>query len=121
MGAVQPGSNVAQAFLPVWILSSQVLKRCAGRRTAMTRKTRVWLLFLLVLFLLSLATTSYSKTVDTVLICLRLTLVAIMSVLTVREWLRIQRTRPGSETQARTDAGNSILRRLRRWYYDEEE
>jgi hypothetical protein len=87
----------------------------------MRRKTRVWLLFLLVLFLLSLATTSYSKTVDRVLICLRLTLIAIMSVLTAREWWRSQRTPPGSETQARPDAGNSLLRRLRRWYYDEEE
>ena len=86
----------------------------------MTRKTRVWLLFLLVLFLLSLATTSNSKIVDRVLICLRLTLVAIMSVLTVREWLRIQRTGHGSDTQDRPDAGNSLLRRLRRWYYDED-
>jgi hypothetical protein len=87
----------------------------------MRRKTRVWLLFLLVLFLLSLAGTSYSKTVDRVLICLRLTLIAIMSVLTVREWLRSQRTPPDSEMQDRPDASNSLLRRLRRWYYDEEE
>ena len=86
----------------------------------MTRKTRVWLLFLLVLFLLSLATTSYSKTVDRVLICLRLTLIAIMSVLTVREWLRSQRTGPDSSTEDRTGAGNSLFRRLRRWYYDED-
>src|SRR5260370_13795837 len=114
MGAVQPGSNVAQAFLPVWILSSQVLKRCAGRRTAMTRKTRVWLLFLLVLFLLSLAGTSYSKTVDRVLIGLRLTVVAIISVLTVREWLLSQRTGPDSNTEDPTRPRNSLLRPLRR-------
>src|SRR5260370_6883054 len=82
----------------------------------MTRKTRVWLLFLLVVFLLSLAATPYSKTVDAVLIGLRLTLVAILSVLTVREWLRSQRTRPGSEMQARPDAGNSLFRRLRPGY-----
>jgi len=87
----------------------------------MRRKTRVWLLFLLVLFVLSLATTSYSKTVDRVLICLRLTLIAIMSVLTAREWWRSQRTRPDSEMQTRPEAGNSLLRRLRRWYYDEDE
>ena len=86
----------------------------------MTRKTRVWLLFLLALFLLSLAATPYSKTVDIVLIGLRLTLIAIMSMLTVREWLRSQRTQHGSETQHRPDAGNSLLRRLRRWYYNED-
>jgi len=85
----------------------------------MARKTRVWLLFLLVLFLLSLAASPYSKTVDRVLICLRLTLVAIMSVLTVREWMRRQRDRFGSHTESRSDAGDSLLRRLRRWYYDE--
>jgi hypothetical protein len=87
----------------------------------MTRKTRVWLLFLFVLFVLSLSTTSYSKTVDRVLICLRLTLIALMSVLTVREWLRIQRNRHDSEIEDHHDAGNSLLRRFRRWYHDEEE
>jgi len=82
----------------------------------MARKTRVWLLFLLLLFLLSLAASPYSKTVDRVLICLRLTLLAIMSILTVREWLRSQRKRPGPEVP---DRGDSLLRRIRRWYYDE--
>ncbi|HEY6392322.1 MAG TPA: hypothetical protein VIX89_13640 [Bryobacteraceae bacterium] len=85
----------------------------------MARKTRVWLLFLFLLFLLSLAASPYSKTVDRVLICLRLTLIAIMSVLTVREWLRSQRPRPRPEVQTRPGAGESLLRRLRRWYYDE--
>ena len=105
---------MAQAFLPVWIVRRFFT-------IAMTRKTRVWLLFLLVLFLLSLATTSYSKTVDRLLIGLRLMLIAIMSVLTAREWWRSQRTRNGSEMQDRPDAGNSLLRRFRRWYHDEEE
>jgi hypothetical protein len=85
----------------------------------MARKTRVWLLFLLFLFLLSLAASPYSKTVDRVLMCLRLTLIAIMSILTVREWMRHQRNRFGSHTQSRFDAGDSLLSRIRRWYYDE--
>jgi len=86
----------------------------------MARKTRVWLLFLLLVFLLSLAASPSSKTVDIILICLRLTLVGIMSALTLREWFRSQRTRPDSEMQARPDAGDSLLRRLRRWYFDEQ-
>ncbi len=86
----------------------------------MARKTRVWLLFLVLVFLLSLAATPYSKTVDIILICLRLTLVALMSILTLLEWWRSQRTRPGSEIQAHPDAGDSLLRRLRRWYFDEQ-
>jgi hypothetical protein len=90
-----------------------------GRTNSMARKTRVWLLFLFVLFLLSLATTPYSKTVDAILICLRLTLVAIMSILTLREWLKSQRTGSEWETQTRPKAGDSLLRRLRRWYFDE--
>jgi hypothetical protein len=87
--------------------------------TTMARKTRVWLLFLLLLFLLSLAASPYSKAVDRVLICLRLTLVALMSILTVREWLRYQRNRFGSHTHSQPDAGDSLLRRIRRWYYDQ--
>jgi hypothetical protein len=86
----------------------------------MTRKTRVWLLFLLFLFLLSLAASPYSKTVDRVLMGVRLTLVAIMSVLTVREWLWHQRDRFGSRRHSQPDAGDSLLRRIRRWYYDEQ-
>ncbi len=82
----------------------------------MARKTRIWLLFLFLLFLLSLAASPYSKAVDMALICLRLTLVAIMSVLTLREWLRHQRKR--SDTEPDTD--DSLLRRLRRRYFDEQ-
>jgi hypothetical protein len=85
----------------------------------MTRKTRAWLLFLLFLFLLSLTASPYSKTVDRVLICLRLTLVAIMSILTVREWLRHQRNEFGPHRESQPDAGDSLLRRIRRWYYGE--
>ena len=88
----------------------------------MARKTRGWLLFLLFLFLLSLGVSPYSKTVDRVLICLRLTLIAIMSILTVREWLKHQRDQRdpfGSHRQSHPDAGESLLRRIRRWYFDE--
>jgi len=86
----------------------------------MTRKIRVWLLFLLLLFLLSLTASPYSKIVDRVLMGLRLTLVAIMSILTVREWLRHQRQQIGPHRESEPDAGDSLLRRLRRWYYGEQ-
>jgi hypothetical protein len=84
----------------------------------MARKTRIWLLFLFLLFLLSLAASPYSKAVDMTLIGARLTLVAVMSVLTLREWLRHQRQRPNSEIEDPPAPSDSLLRRLRRWYFD---
>jgi hypothetical protein len=83
-------------------------------------KTAGWTLFLGCLLLLSFAaTTPYSKTADVALISLRLTLVAVLSVLVVRERWRHQddsqkRAHPSS------DATGTILQRFRRWYYDEQ-
>ncbi len=82
----------------------------------MRRKILVWLLFLFCLLLLSLAATPYSKTADLALISLRLTLIAIVSILAVREWWR---NRHGRQA-AGSDAADSILRRLRRWYYGDQ-
>jgi hypothetical protein len=79
----------------------------------MRRKILAWLLFLLCLLLLSLAATPYSKTADLALISLRLTLIAVVSVLAVREWWR---HRHGLQVPD-PNAGDTILRRLRRWYY----
>jgi len=67
----------------------------------------VWLLFLLCLLVLSLAATPFSKAADVALICERLTLIAVVSVLAMREWWR----------HRHGDVAGTILRRLRRWYY----
>jgi len=80
-----------------------------------------WALFLLCLFLLSFAaTTPYSKTADLALISLRLALVAVLSILVVRERWRHADAQP-KDAHPSSDAGDSILQRLRRWYYDAED
>ena len=82
----------------------------------MRRKILVWLLFLLCLLLLSLGATPWSKAADAALISARLTLIAIVSILAVREWWRHRKGRPALGA----DAGDTVLRRLRRWYYGDE-
>lgn len=86
----------------------------------MRSKTAGWTLFLGCLLLLSFAAiTPYSKTADFALISFRLALVAVLSILIVRERWRHQ---DGSQVGARpsSDVGDTILERFRRWYYDEQ-
>ena len=85
----------------------------------MKGKIRAWALFLLSLLLLSFAATSpYSKTADLALISLRLALVAVLSILVVRERWR-HRDAQRKDTHPSSDAGDTLLQRSRRWYYDE--
>ena len=80
-----------------------------------------WALFFLCLLLLSFAaTTPYSKTADVALISLRLALVAVLSILVVRERWRHRDDRQQPPTRPKSDAGDTILQRFRRWYYDEQ-
>ena len=79
----------------------------------MRRTVLVWLLFLLCIFVLSLAATPYWKTADVTIICLRLTVIAVASVLAVREWWRHRHGREDVSAPRR----ETLLRRLRRWYY----
>lgn len=82
----------------------------------MRRKILVWLLFLLCLLLLSLGATPWSRTADATLISVRLTLIAIVSILAVREWWMHRHGRPAKGP----DLANTVLGRLRRWYYGDE-
>jgi len=77
-------------------------------------------LFLLCLLLLSLAATPYSKTADLALMSLRLALVAVLSILVVRERWKHQDDAQGSDPRPHPDGGDRFLQRLRRWYYDDE-
>ncbi len=83
-------------------------------------KAAGWALFLGCLLLLSFAaTTSYSKTADLALISVRLAIVTILSILLVRErWRHRDDMRQQSENGS--GANDSMLRRFRRWYYDEQ-
>jgi hypothetical protein len=79
----------------------------------MRRKAGAWMLFLVFLLLLSLGFTQYGQIANYVLISIRLALVAVLSILVVRE-----RWKYRHDLQA-TDSRDTVLRRFRRWYYDE--
>lgn len=87
----------------------------------MRGKTAGWALFLGCLLLLSFAaTTTYSKTVDLALISLRFAIVVVLSILVVRErWRHCEDPRQ-QDTRSSSYAGETFLRRFRRWYYDEQ-
>jgi hypothetical protein len=86
----------------------------------MTKKALPWALFLVSILLLSLAATPYSRIADATLISLRLTLVAVLSILVVREKWRKRHEPPGKTAQSGSDAGDKFLQRLRRWHYGDE-
>jgi hypothetical protein len=87
----------------------------------MRGKVGAWALFLGCLLLLGFtATTHYSKTADLALISLRLALLAVLSILVVRERWRHRDDQQQRETHSRPDAGDTILQRFRRWSYDEQ-
>jgi hypothetical protein len=80
------------------------------------------MLFVGCLLLLSFAsTTRYSKTADLALIGLRLALLVLLSTLALREQWKRYRHLQGSSVHSKLDAGDTALRRVRRWFYDEPE
>ena len=85
----------------------------------MRRKVGAWILCLGFLLLLSLGFTQYSQTANYLLIAIRLTLVAVLSILFVRERWKYRHHPQGTQNGVTQDAGDTILRRVRRWYYDE--
>jgi hypothetical protein len=68
----------------------------------------------LCLLALSFSATPYSRAANQVLVGARLALVAVLSVLTVREWWRKQK-----QLSRSVDASDGLLHRWRRWYHDE--
>jgi hypothetical protein len=84
-------------------------------------KTAGWALFFGSLFLISFAaTTPYSRTSDLALVLLRLALVAVGSILVVRERWRHRDEQAHGDPHPKSDAGDTVLQRFRRWYYDEQ-
>jgi hypothetical protein len=84
-----------------------------------SRKLGGWILFIACLLLLSLGATPYHKVADSALIAIRLSLVFILSALVVRERWNHRRDVPGGRGQP-YDSSESVLQRMRRWYYDDE-
>jgi hypothetical protein len=70
------------------------------------------------MLLLSLGFTPYSQTANYLLISVRLALIAVLSILFVRERWKYRHHPQGTE-HVTPDAGDSILRRCRQWFYDE--
>jgi hypothetical protein len=85
------------------------------------RKTLGWVLFLVGLLLLSLAATPYSRTATVALMCVRLALLILVSILTLRERWKHREYPQGTPAPGKPDAGDRLLQRLRRWYYDDEQ
>ena len=79
-----------------------------------------WIVFLAVLLLLSFAATpsfKYSRAADLSMIAVRFSLVILLSVLVVREkWTHRD---DADDPQIKSGANDTILQRLRRWYYDD--
>jgi hypothetical protein len=76
------------------------------------------MLFLVFLLLLSLGFTEYGQIANYLLISIRLVLITILSTLFVRERWKYRNDRQGTENRVTPDAGDTVLRRVRRWYYD---
>jgi len=83
----------------------------------MRKKIWAWSIFLVCFLVLSLGATAYSGLANGALIGARLTLLAVLSVLTVREWWRGRQDLDGKWEGRRADAGDRFLRHWRDWYY----
>jgi len=84
--------------------------------TSRKGRLRGWILFVACLLLLSLGATSYHKLADTALIAVVFSLQVVLSVLVFCE--RWNSRDDGILNPY--DSRETILQRLRRWYYDEE-
>jgi uncharacterized membrane protein len=85
----------------------------------MRRKVGAWMLCLGFLLLLSLGFTQYSQTANYLLISIRLALIAVLSILFVRERWKYRHHQQGTQNGVTQDVGNTVLHRMRRWYYDQ--
>jgi hypothetical protein len=82
----------------------------------MTKRIGAWVMFLLCLLALSFSATPYSRAANEVLVGTRLALVAVLSVLAVREWWKKENE---ASPTAGGHRGEGLLQRWRRWYHDE--
>ena len=80
----------------------------------MKRNATAWFIFLVSLFVLSLAATPYWRAADQFLIAIRLAIIVVISILFVRA-----RWRRRDSEERPSDRGDSLLLRLRRWYHGE--
>jgi hypothetical protein len=88
-----------------------------GTRNAMGKKILAWAVFLGCLFVLSLGSSRVVQISDRLLLPVRLLLLAGVSILMAREWWRGRDDVRKGWSSPRTDVGDRILQRLRRWYY----
>ncbi len=87
----------------------------------MKEKASGWAIFLAILLLLSFAATpgfKYSRTADLGLMAVRFSLVILLSILLVRE--KWKHRDDADHSPDKSAANETILQRVRRWYYDEQ-
>ena len=82
----------------------------------MWRKVAGWVVCLAVMLLLTLNAND-SQTENILLISIPAALIAALSILVVREQWKYRHDPQG--TGVKQDAGDTILRHVRRWFYDE--
>jgi hypothetical protein len=112
------GEQASSLMFQVWCYEAlQIWRSPAGRKKAMRNKIWAWVIFLACCLVLSLGATAHSGLANGALIGLRLTLLAVLSVLTMREWWRRRQDPAGRWQGRRADAGDRILQRWRDWYY----
>ena len=84
---------------------------------AIGKRTGVWLAFLLCLLVLSFSATPYCRAANFVWIGVRGTLVAVLSILALRDWWRQRNDPDVQKAPGHTDAGDRMLQRFRQWHY----
>jgi hypothetical protein len=84
---------------------------------AQKRKVPPVLWTILCILILSFGATPFEKTVNRLLIVLRLSVLVVFSVLAVREWWKYQHRSQWNNMES--DAAHNLLRRLRRWTTDD--
>lgn len=92
-----------------------------GGGTIVRSKLSGWAIFLAVLLLLSFAATpafKYSRVADLGMIVVRFSLVILLSILVVHEKWRHRDD--AAHPQTTPNANDTLLQRLRRWFYDDQ-
>ncbi len=87
----------------------------------MSGKAGGWALFLAVILLLSFAAvTPYSGMADHAMVAARLLLVVLLSVLVIRERWQHRYDHARKDPAVGSDRGETLLGRMRLWYYGQE-
>jgi len=86
----------------------------------MVKKYYPWMIFFGFLLLLTFSSSSYAKTIDSILWPVRLGLVAGLSILFARSWWRHREDSHSDDGDASRDSADRFMTSVRRWYYGDQ-